>query len=123
MRMIPEATDQIIHHLLQHNFLNETRFSQAFARGKFRTKKWGKIRIVRELKFREISKYNITIALKEITESDYYETFDLLAEKRISQITAEENLQRKRKKLADYLLYRGWESNLVWEKVSELIKY
>jgi len=121
--MIPEATDQIIHHLLQHNFLNETRFSQAFARGKFRTKKWGKIRIVRELKFREISKYNITIALKEITESDYYETFDLLAEKRISQITAEENLQRKRKKLADYLLYRGWESNLVWEKVSELIKY
>ncbi len=123
MRMIPEAIDQIIHHLLQHNFLNETRFSQAFTRGKFRTKKWGKIRIVRELKFREISKYNITIALKEISESDYYETFDLLAEKRISQITSEENLQRKRKKLADYLLYRGWESNLVWEKVSELIKY
>ncbi len=123
MRMIPEAIDQIIHHLLQHNFLNETRFSQAFARGKFRNKKWGKIRIVRELKYREISKYNITIALKEISESDYYESFDLLAEKRMSQITSEENLQRKRKKLADYLLYRGWESNLVWEKVSELIKY
>lgn len=121
MRMIPEAIDQIIHHLLQHNYLNETRFSQAFARGKFNIKKWGKNRIVRELKFREISKYNITLALKEIPEAEYHKAFHELAEKRMTQITSEENLQKKRKKLADYLLYRGWESNLVWEKVRQLI--
>jgi regulatory protein len=122
MRMIPEARDQIIHHLLQHDFLNETRFSQAFARGKFRTKKWGKNRVIRELKFREISAYNIKIALAEIPELDYLSAFDLLAEKRMSQLLSEKNLQKKRKKLADYLLYRGWESNLVWEKVKELIQ-
>lgn len=122
MRMIPDAIDQIIHHLLQHNFLNETRFSQAFARGKFRTKKWGKNRIVNELKFREISKYNITIALKEISETDYQKTFHALADKRMKQIINEENLQKKRKKLADYLLYRGWESFLVYDKVREFIK-
>ena len=50
---------------------NETRFSQAFARGKFKTKKWGKYRIVRELKFRDISAYNIKKALQEIPEKDY----------------------------------------------------
>jgi regulatory protein len=119
LRMIPDARDLIILHLLQHNFLNETRFAQAFARGKFRTKKWGRQRIVRELKFREISKYNITIALKEITETDYQETFHELAEKRLRQLENETNLQKKKKKLADYLLYRGWESSLVWEKVHE----
>ncbi len=118
--MIPEAIDVIIHHLLQHNFLNETRFAQAFARGKFRTKKWGKQRIVRELKFREISKYNITLALKEISEKDYYKTFHELAEKRLRQLENETNLQKKKKKLADYLLYRGWESSMVWEKVREV---
>ena len=123
MRMIPEACDQIIFHLLQHNFLNETRFSQAFARGKFRTKKWGKNRIVRELKMRHISKYNITLALKEIPDKEYFQTFDELATKRFLQLTTEENLQKKRKKLADYLLYRGWESHLVYEKIQELIKY
>ena len=123
MRMIPEAIDQIIHHLLQHNFLNETRFSQAYARGKFRTKKWGKNRIIRELKFREISAYNLKLALKEIPESDYLSAFDALAEKRMTQLLSEKNLQKKRKKLADYLLYRGWESHLVWEKVHELVKY
>ncbi|PKA82711.1 regulatory protein [Ulvibacter sp. MAR_2010_11] len=121
MRMIPAAVDQIIHHLLQHDFLNESRFSRAFARGKFNTKKWGKNRIVNELKLREISKYNITLALKEISETNYRTTFDTLAQKRLTQLTSEKNLQKKRKKLADYLLYRGWESHLVYEKVRELI--
>jgi len=121
MRMIPEAIDDIIHHLLQHNFLNESRFAQAFARGKFRSKKWGKQRIVRELKFRQISQYNIKLALKEIPEDEYLATFDILAEKRFLQLEKESDLQKKRKKFADYLFYRGWESELVWEKVRELI--
>ena len=121
MGMIPAAVDQIILHLLEHNYLNETRFSQAFARGKFRTKKWGKNRIVRELKFRDISKYNITLALKEIPEEAYHSTFHELAEKRLRQLNSEENLQKKRKKMADYLLYRGWESHLVWEKIAALV--
>ena len=120
MHMIPEAIDVVIHHLLHHNFLNETRFAQAFARGKFRTKKWGRHRIVRELKFREISKYNITLALKEIPERDYLKTFEDLADKRLRQLECETNLQKKKKKLADYLLYRGWESDLVWDKVNRI---
>ena len=98
MKMIPEAIDQIIHHLLQHNFLNETRFSQAFARGKFRTKKWGKNRIVRELKFRKISQYNITLALKEITETDYLQTLDELSEKRLGQLSSEKKTFRRKEK-------------------------
>ena len=119
--MIPEAVDQIIFHLLQHNFLNETRFAQAFARGKFRTKKWGKSRIVRELKFREISQYNTTLALKEISEQDYFQTLDELSEKRMLQLGTEKNIQKKRKKFVDYLLYRGWEANLVYDKARDLI--
>ncbi|NND62800.1 MAG: RecX family transcriptional regulator, partial [Flavobacteriaceae bacterium] len=110
MRMIPEAIDLIIHHLIQHNYLNETRFAQAFARGKFRTKKWGKIRITRELKMRDISAYNVKIALKEIPESEYLSTFHTLAEKRWNQLKTESNPQKRKKKFVDYLMYRGWES-------------
>ncbi|MBT0606929.1 regulatory protein RecX [Aequorivita echinoideorum] len=120
MRMIPEAADQILLHLIENNYLNETRFAQTFARGKFRTKKWGKNRILNELKLREISKFNIQIALKEISEKEYYNTFEALAEKRLQQLTSEKNLQKKRKKFADYLFYRGWESELVYGKISEI---
>lgn len=122
MRMIPQAIDEVIGHLLQHNFLNETRFAQAFAGGKFRTKKWGRNRILNELKLRQISKYNCTIALREISDTDYFETFEILTEKRLQQLSSETNILKKRKKFADYLLYRGWESHLIWEKTRD-IKY
>lgn len=121
MKMIPQAIDQIMGHLIAENFLNEERFAQSFTRGKFNIKKWGRNRIVQELKLRNISKYNITVALKEINDTDYLETLDILAKKRIATIT-ENNVQKRRKKLADYLLYRGWESHLVYEKIKELIR-
>lgn len=121
MQMIPQAQEVILLFLLKHDFLNEERFAKAFARGKFRIKKWGKQRIVRELKFKDISKYNIDTALKEIDEEDYLNTLNDLALKRFNAIK-ETNKYKKKKKLVDYLLYRGWESHLAYEKANELIK-
>jgi regulatory protein len=120
MRMIPEAIDIIMVHLIQHNFLNEERFAKAFVRGKFRIKKWGKNRLLRELKLRDISKYSIDTALKEIDLEDYENTLDELTLKRIAQVK-EKNTYKKKKKVADYLLYRGWESHLVYEKLDEYL--
>ncbi|MDT7829172.1 regulatory protein RecX [Pricia sp. S334] len=120
MRMIPEAIDQITVHLIDNNYLNEERFAKSFARGKFNIKKWGRKRITAELKQRQISRFNIKTALQEIDENAYLETFDALARKRVVQIT-EKNRLKRRKKLADYLLYRGWESHMVYEKIKELV--
>jgi regulatory protein len=120
MKMIPEAIDNIMVHLIEHNFLNEERFAQTFVRGKFRIKKWGKIRLKRELKLREISNYSINKALGEISDDDYYETLDDLTQKRIAQVK-ESNIYKKKRKVADYLLYRGWESHLVYEKLNQYL--
>lgn len=121
MNMIPEAADIIVVHLLEHNFLNEERFARAYARGKFRIKKWGKYRITLELKRKDIAKFNVNQALTEIDEAEYLEVFNDLAEKKVNSLK-ESDKYKKRKKLIDYLLYRGWESHLVYEKASELIK-
>lgn len=120
MNMISEAVDKIMVHLIQNNYLNEERFAKAFVRGKFRIKKWGKNRLVRELKFKDISKYAIDVALKEIEDQDYFETLDELTQKRIAQVN-EKNSYKKKKKVADYLLYRGWESHLVYQKLNEYL--
>jgi len=121
MRMIPEAIDQIIVALLDHNFLNEERFAKAYVRGKFRIKKWGRRRLTLELKKKEIGIFNINQAISQINELDYLEVFNDLSESRLSFIK-ESNKLKKRKKLADYLLYRGWESHLVYQRVSELVQ-
>ena len=117
--LIPEARELILLSLLQDNFLNEERFSKSFARGKFRIKKWGKQRIVRELKFRNISKYNITIGLKEIDEEEYISTLYSLLEKK-NKLTIETNQFKRKKKIADYLLYKGFESSLVYEAINTI---
>ncbi|WP_395060524.1 regulatory protein RecX [Flavobacterium sp.] len=119
LKMIPQAIDMIIVHLIEHNFLNEERFACSFARGKHRIKSWGKIRIVNELKFRKISQYNINTALKEITPDEYLETFHKLAENNWENMR-ETYLIKKRKKFCDFLLRKGWESNLIYEKVKAL---
>ncbi|PQV49390.1 regulatory protein [Jejuia pallidilutea] len=119
MHMIPEAIDVIIVHLLEHNYLNETRFAKTFVRGKFRMKAWGRRRLTFELKQKDISKVNINQALAEIDNAEYIEVFNGLAEKKANTMTETSTLKKKRK-LIDYLLYRGWESHLVYEKAKEL---
>ena len=121
MNMIPQAVDHILHHLITNGYLNEERFARTYARSKFNQKKWGKNRIIRELKMREISKFNIDAALSEIDDNKYHEVFDSLSRKRLAQIKNEPNKYKKRKKLADYLLYRGWPGDWVYEKTKELI--
>lgn len=121
MRMIPEAIDVIIVHLLEHNFLNEERFAKTFVSGKFKIKRWGRRRLTHELKKKDIGKVNINQALAEIGNEEYIEVFNDLAEKKANSIK-ENNKFKKRKKLIDYLLYRGWESHLVYEKANEIIR-
>ena len=119
--LIEEAQNQIILHLLEHNFLNEERFSKSFARGKFRIKKWGKQRIVRELKFRDISEYNIKTALKEIDEKEYLDTIHAIATKRNAQLK-ETDFYKRKKKLTDYLIRLGYEFDLIISTLENVIE-
>ena len=122
MEMISEAKEIIILHLMEHNFLNEERFAQSFARGKFRIKKYGKVRITQELKFRNISAYNIKTALKEINEENYNTTLEALATHKW-ETTKETNFYKKKKKVVDFLLRKGYESNLIFEALKPFDKH
>ena len=117
--LIEAAKEEILIHLIENKYINEERFACSFVRGKHSYKNWGKIRLVNELKFRAISATVIKIALKEIDESHYLETFEVLAAKHWGSIS-ESNLMKKRKKFCDYFMQKGWESELVYEKVKSL---
>ena len=120
MHMISEAKELILLHLMEHNFLNEERFSKNFARGKFRIKKWGKRRIIRELKFNDISEYNIKKGLQEIDSDEYLETLKEIALKKRDSIS-EKNVFKKSQKITNFLLYRGFENDLIYKVVKEII--
>lgn len=119
-QLIPEAREMILLSLMKDNFLNEERFSKSFARGKFRIKSWGKSRIIRELKFRDISAYNIKTALKEIDETEYIATIYSISENR-NAIISEPNIYKRKKKLIDFLMRKGFENELIYKVVNEVV--
>ena len=112
--------ENVITELIADNFLNEERYACSYARGKFRMKGWGRIRIRRELKLRKISDYCIRKAMKEIEEDEYLDTLkDILTKK--EKLSREKDLFKRRGSLANFAIRRGFESNLVWSTVKEII--
>ena len=111
------TSEAVVSYLIEQDFLNETRFACSFASGKFNQKKWGKNRILLELKKRNISDYNCNKALLEINEADYEKTFSSLFEKRKEMVKHYSVLVQKRK-IMDYLLYRGWEKDRIYKALN-----
>tara|TARA_B100001057_G_scaffold278831_1_gene279069 strand:- start:404 stop:895 length:492 start_codon:yes stop_codon:yes gene_type:complete len=111
--------DAVIGKLIEANYLNETRFAESFVRGKFRIKNWGKKRLIRELKIRDISDWNIKNALKEIPDSEYFHRCKALVEK-FWVSNRNKSLEIRKKKIWAALQYRGWETELIMENIQNL---
>ena len=108
--------ENIIANLISDNFLNEERFAKAYAGGKFRIKKWGRIKIRIELKKRKISDYCIRKGMLEIEESDYLKILNEIIAKKLKE-TPKGKIQIRNYKAAQYAISRGFESDLVWEAI------
>ena len=106
--------------LVEDNFLNEERFARSYVRGKFRIKRWGRIKIRLELKRRDISAYCIKKGMTEIDDNDYYTTLESIILKKQKTLKPDTKFKQKGK-LAEHAMRRGFESALVWEVVNELI--
>ena len=117
--VISEVKEQIISNLISENYLNETRFCKSFVRGKFKIKNWGKRKITLELKSRKVSNYNLKEGLKEINEIDYLDKLETLFNKKLASLD-HLSLINKKKKILSFLLYRGWETNLIYEKINQI---
>ena len=114
-----EAVEEIISKLINANYLNEERFAKAFAGGKFRIKKWGRIKIKLELKRKRVSDYCIKQALKEIDETAYLQTIQKVLEEKMRK-TKNKNPIKLNYLMGQYAISRGFEADLVWEVLKSM---
>src|SRR5258705_3639136 len=119
-RLRSDEVDELLVRLITDGFLNEERFAKAFAGGKFRIKKWGRLKIEHELEHRGLTKNCIVRGINEIDTSEYTKTLKALIAKRAKQ-TDESNLFKKRNKVARFVISKGYEPELVWEVVKDLL--
>lgn len=115
-----DSVDEVIHHLISEGFLNEERFAKNFASGKFRLKHWGRLKIVRELEQRNVSMHCIRAGLREIDEGEYAIALGELLKRKAGQTEAE-NVFTLRDKVSRFAIQKGFEPELVWTLLKQLI--
>ncbi|MDX2302381.1 MAG: regulatory protein RecX [Microscillaceae bacterium] len=116
-----EEAEEVICQLIADNFINEERFAKAYAGGKFRLKKWGRLKIERNLRQKGLSQYCIRQGLAEIEQQEYEQTLEQLLHKKRELLQGIEAWEM-RQKLFQFLSFKGYESELILEKIQELEK-
>ena len=106
--------NQVLLSLMEEDFLNEERFAEAYVSGKFRIKKWGRVKIKSELKRKRISDYCIKKGFAQINEEEYSDTLRYWIERKTKEVK-EKDPFKKKGKIASFLMQKGFESGLVWE--------
>ena len=107
-----DEAGEIIIRLSREKLLDEGRFAQAFVRGHVNQKKWGRRRILQDLKQKGISEFNIKAGMKEIDGDVYYQNLlDLLDKK--SRQEKETHPHKRRQKISLFLTGKGYEQDLV----------
>ena len=112
--------DETITDLITEGFLNEERFAKTFAGGKFRIKKWGRLKIIQVLEAKGVTSNCIRSGLKEIDEQDYLATLTAILKSKDEQ-TEEPNPYVRRDKISKHAIQRGYEPELVWRVLRELL--
>lgn len=112
--------DEILTDLITEGFLNEERFAKAFAGGKFRMKRWGRIKIARALEAKGVSKNCVALGLKEIDETSYGQALASLLEDRSHRIAEKDPFVLK-DRLSHYAIQKGYEPEMVWKQINTMI--
>jgi len=116
----------IIEKLVNEGFLNENRFATAFASGKFRYKKWGRNRIVMEMKRKGLSEELIKKGISELSQEEYGKTLDTLLQKKWVQLERKivpddyESGYIAKQKLIKYALQKGYEQDIIISRLKQM---
>ena len=108
----PEVAQKVINSLEEENYLNEERFARVFAGGKFRIKKWGRNKIIAELRKKRIPDLIIQISLDEIDEYEYEKVLQEIINNKKLTFEEPENYNNKHK-ILNFALSKGYERHLI----------
>ncbi|MGB0934095.1 MAG: regulatory protein RecX [Lishizhenia sp.] len=107
--------------LISNRFLDEERFARSFVSGKFRIKKWGRIKIKMHLKQKRVTDYSIKQGFREIDADEYWDTLLNLAKKKASEKKKGDSIWQQRAKITRFLSSRGFESDLIRDAVEHVL--
>ncbi len=116
---IPDSDkEKIMKVLVDEGFIDDERYASTFVRSKIHLKKWGVNKIKMALRMKGISDEIIKNALSEIDPEIYRE--ELVKVLKVKKINESDPYKRKAK-LAQYAMQKGYEPSLVWEVIKSIV--
>jgi regulatory protein len=116
-----DEIEEVIVKLIQENFINEERFARTYAGGKFRIKRWGRLKIIQSLKQKGLSAYCIKKGIEEIQDRDYENSIMYLIEKKEKE-EKERNPFKRKDRISKFIIRKGYEPELVWDILNRIYK-
>jgi len=117
---VPEQEiKRMVEKLKTERMIDDQRFASSFLRGKLSVNKWGRNRIIYELRSRKIPEAMIREVLQEIDEEIYMETIRSLILRKNREINPDKSLN-KRQKIINFVVGKGFEPDLVFRVIQEL---
>lgn len=114
-------TQQLIKELQDNRFLDEERFVESFVSGKFKIKRWGRIKIKHHLIQKRIANSLIQKGIYEIDEQEYEATITSLLLKKNKELKVSLSEYEHQAKLFNYLISKGFEFETI-QKCYNLLK-
>jgi regulatory protein len=116
-----EKTDseKIIETLIKENFINESRYAEAFVKDKFKYNKWGKVKIAAHLAAKKLPSDVIRSALDSIDNEQYTKLLHEIIEGHRKTVKAKNQYDLKAK-LLRFGLSKGFESSLLYDILNGL---
>jgi len=115
-----DTANAIIRELIKENFIDEKRFAEAYARGKFNNNHWGKVKIGYALQQKGIAPDLVADALHAIDDESYVKTIKKLVQNKSNQLKLTDDWIRKNK-IAQYVSNKGFEANLVLQVINDIL--
>ncbi|MFN5324806.1 MAG: regulatory protein RecX [Bacteroidota bacterium] len=110
--MNKEEVEQGLTALITEGFVNEGRFAEAYARGKHRAKRWGRIKIRMGLKRHGVSDACIRRALESLDDSEYLATLRKLLDIKRKSLGGKDDFKTKQSLMRAGISH-GFEPDLV----------
>lgn len=115
-----DKQEKIIEYLKENNFIDESRYSDSYVRDKHKFNRWGKVKLRAMLRAKGIAESTIELAINSIPQELYLNTLkdDIIS--KISSVKAK-NQYELRAKLMRFAQSRGYETDLIYRTLDEIL--
>lgn len=116
-----KESEQIIARLEEGKFLNESRYIEAFVRGKYYYNKWGKVKIKYNLMLKGLEESIVDAHLDTIEDTEYEALICEQLRRKNLTLKTEDSYQRKTK-LIRFAQSRGYETEIALNCVDTMVE-